>query len=159
MNEIKGKTVKESSIIMTQLMRSHDANLSGNVHGGVIMRLIDTAAGAVAMRHTRRNVVTASIDHLDFHHPVYIEDIITITAALNLVGRTSMEVGAQVQSENVKTGEVRHTATAYLTFVALDEAGKPTVAPPLILETDDEVRQNLEAQQRRERRLRDKAKG
>lgn len=153
---MKGKTVKESSVIMSQCMTPQDANAAGNVHGGVIMKLVDTAAGAVATRHTRTNMVTAAIDRLNFHNPVYIGDLVTIEASVNMVGRTSMEVGVRVKSENLKTGEVRHTATAYLTLVALDEGGKPAVVPPLILETDEEVRRNREAQERREIRLREK---
>lgn len=153
---MKGKTVRESSIIMSQLMTQPDANLAGNVHGGVIMKLVDTAAGAVATRHTRTNVVTASIDRLDFHNPVYIGDLVTIEASLNMVGRSSMEVGVRVQSENLRTGEIKHTAVAYLTLVALDEDGKPAAVPPLILETDEDRRRNRDAQKRREIRLREK---
>ena len=153
---MKGKTVKESSIIMSQMMTQQDANLVGNVHGGVIMKLVDTAAGAVAIRHTRTNVVTAAVDRLNFHYPVYIGDLITLEASVNMVGRTSMEVGVRVKSENLRTGKVQNTATAYLTLVALDENGKPAAIPPLILETDEDVRRNREAQKRREIRLREK---
>jgi len=153
---MKEKTVKESSVIMSQFMTPQDANAAGNVHGGVIMKLVDTAAGAVATRHTRTNVVTAAIDRLNFHNPVYIGDLVTTEASVNMVGRTSMEVGVRVKSENLRTGEVQHTATAYLTLVALDEGGKPAVVPPLILETAEEVRRNRDAQKRREIRLREK---
>ena len=155
-NEMKGKTVKESSIVMSQMMTQQDANLAGNVHGGVIMKLVDSVAGAVAIRHSRTNVVTAAIDRLNFHHPVYIGDMITLEASVNLVGRTSMEVGVSVKSENLRTGEVQNTATAYLTLVALDEDGKPAVIPSLILETDEDVRRNRDAQKRREIRLSEK---
>ena len=158
-NEMNGKTVKESSIIMSQMMTQQDANLAGNVHGGVIMKLVDSVAGAVAIRHSRTNVVTAAIDRLNFHHPVYIGDMITLEASVNLVGRTSMEVGVSVKSENLRTGEVQNTATAYLTLVALDENGKPTVIPSLILETDEDVRRNRDAQKRREIRLSEKHTG
>ncbi len=154
--EVEGKTVKESSVVMAQVMTLQDVNVAGNVHGGVIMKLIDTAAGAAAVRHARANVVTASIDRLDFHHPVFVGDLITAKASLNLVGRTSMEVGVHVQSENLRTGEIRHTASAHLTFVALDEDGRPMVLLPLILETEEEMRRNHEAQTRREIRLREK---
>ena len=150
---MQGKTVNESSVIMTQIMTPQDVNLAGNVHGGVIMRLVDTAGGLVAVRHTRANVVTASIDRLDFHHPVFAGDLVTLRASLNLVGRTSMEVGVNVQAENPKTGEVNHTASAYLTYVALDESRKPMEVPPLILETEEQRRRNREAQVRREDRL------
>ena len=150
---MEGKSVKESSISITQLMTQQDVNIAGNVHGGVIMKLVDTTGGIVAQRHTKMNVVTVSIDRLEFLNPVYIGDLVTAKASLNYVGRTSMEVGVYVQSENLKTGEVQHTASAYLTYVALNEDGRPTLVPPLILETEDEKRRNREAQGRRELRL------
>ena len=110
---MEGKRVRESSIVMAQVMTPQDVNVAGNVHGGVILKLIDETAGSVAIRHARRNAVTASIDHVDFHHPVFVGDIVTLRASLNLVGRTSMEVGVRVESENLITGGVRHTASAY----------------------------------------------
>ena len=155
---MKEKRVRESSIIMAQQMNPQDANPAGNVHGGVIMKLIDTAAGAVAIRHARSNAVTASIDRLDFFHPVFVGDFVTLRASLNFVGRTSMEVGVRVESENLMTGERRHTSTAYLTYVALDGSGQPLPLPPMILETDGEKRRNREAKVRRETRLAEKAK-
>jgi uncharacterized protein (TIGR00369 family) len=150
---MQGKTVKESQITMAVQMNPEDANPAGNVHGGVIMKYIDTAAGAVAIRHARKICVTASIDRLDFHHPVYIGDLVTLRASITMVGRTSMEVGVRVEAENLLTGKVRHTASAYLSFVAFDEKGVPTEVPPLILETDEENRRNCEAQIRRQDRL------
>lgn len=155
---MKEKRVQESSIIMAQQMNPQDANPAGNVHGGVIMKLIDTAAGAVAIRHARSNAVTASIDRLDFFHPVFVGDFVTLRASLNFVGRTSMEVGVRVESENLLTGERRHTSTAYLTYVALDGHGQPLPLPPMILETEEEKRRNREAKVRRETRLAEKAK-
>jgi uncharacterized protein (TIGR00369 family) len=134
-------------------MGTQDVNLAGNIHGGTIMKLIDTAAGSVAIRHARSNAVTASIDRLDFHFPVYPGDLVTCKASLNLVGRTSMEIGVRVEAEDMMTGSARHTASAYLTFVALDKAGKPMVLPPLILKTKTERRRNQEAQIRRQARL------
>ncbi len=154
---MEGKKVSETSIIMTQLMTPQDANMAGNVHGGVIMKLVDSAAGIVARRHARVNAVTASVDNLDFHRPVFTGDLLTLKASLNLVGRTSMEVGVRVESENLITGEIRHTASAYLTLVALDKVGRPTLVPPAIHETEEEIRRNREAQVRRETRLRGKA--
>jgi len=153
---MEGKKVSESAIVTSQLMGPPDLNVAGNVHGGTIMKLIDTAAGAVAVKHARANAVTASIDRLDFHHPVYSGDMVTCRASLNLVGKTSMEVGVRVEAEDLLTGNVRHTASAYLTFVALDRAGRPIPAPPLILETEIDKRRNEEAQVRREARLRAK---
>ena len=155
---MKEKGVRESSVIMAQQMNTQDANPSGNVHGVVIMKLIDTAAGAVAIRHARSNAVTASIDRLDFFHPVFVGDFVTLRASLNFVGRTSMEVGVRVESENLLTGERRHTSTAYLTYVALDGRGQPLPLPPMILETEEEKRRNREAKVSRETRLAEKAK-
>ena len=119
---MEGKTVKESSVTMAQVMTPQDVNRAGNVHGGVVMKLIDTVAGVVATRHSRANAVTASIDRLSFHYPIYVGDLVTLKASLNLVGRTSMEIGVRVESENLFTGEIRHTASAYLTYVAIDKA-------------------------------------
>jgi acyl-CoA hydrolase len=153
---MEGKRVKDSSVIMAQMMIPQDANPAGNVHGGVVVKIIDEAAGVVAARHARSNVVTASIDRMDFHHPVFVGDVLFFKASLNLVGRTSMEIGVRVEAENLLTGEVRHAASAYLTFVALDQHGKPREIPPLILEIEAEMRRNREAKTRREIRLAEK---
>ena len=150
------KKVSDSSIVMAQVMTPQDVNSAGNVHGGAIMKLIDTAGGAVATRHVRGNAVTASVDRLDFHYPVFVGDLVTLKASLNLVGRTSMEIGVRVESENLKTGTIQHTASAYLTYVALGRDGKPMPVPQILLETDDEKRRNNQAQARREVRLREK---
>jgi uncharacterized protein (TIGR00369 family) len=155
---VEGKRVKDSSVTIAQMMIPQDANPAGNIHGGVIVKLIDTAAGVVASRHARSNVVTASIDRLDFHHPVFIGDLLFFRASLNFVGQTSMEIGVRVEAENLLTGELRHTASAYLTYVALDTASRPRPIPPLILETDEEIRRNREAKMRREARLAEKQK-
>ncbi len=149
---MKGKYVSESSLTVVQQMVQTDANLAGNVHGGVIMKLVDNTAGIAAMRHAGSNAVTASIDRLDFHNPVYVGDLLRISASVNLVGSTSMEVGARVEAENHMTGEVRHTASAYLTFVALDETGQKATIPPLLLDTEMDKRRNREAELRREAR-------
>jgi uncharacterized protein (TIGR00369 family) len=153
---MEGKTVQESSVTMAQVMGPPETNPAGNVHGGVIMRLIDTTAGVVAHRHARANSVTASIDRMDFLYPVFSGDMVKLKASLNYVGKTSMEVGVRVETENLLTGEVRHTASAYLTYVSLDKAGRPITLPPLILETEDEKRRNRDAQARREVRLRER---
>jgi uncharacterized protein (TIGR00369 family) len=152
------KRVSESAVATSQVMMPQDANSAGNVHGGVIMKLIDTAAGVVARRHTRCNAVTASIDRLDFHHPVYVGDLLTLRASINLVGRTSIEIGVRAETEDLLTGKVRHTASAYLTFVALGSDGRPTEVPGLILETEEEIRRNREASERRDLRLAEKRK-
>lgn len=150
---MKGKRVQESITILAERTQPQDANPSGNVHGGVIMKYIDTAAGIAAMRHAGANTVTASIDRLDFHTPVLIGDVITLKASVNLTGRTSMEVGVRVEAENPMTGAVRHTASAYLTFVALGDDGVPTEVPPIVLETVEEKRRNAQARARRAVRL------
>jgi uncharacterized protein (TIGR00369 family) len=156
---MNGKKVSETSVLMAQLMTPEDANPAGNVHGGVIMKLIDNAGGTVAARHARSNVVTASIDRLSFHHPVYIGDLVTLKASINMTGRTSMEVGVRVEAENLITGEVRHTASAYLTFVALGPDLKPAAVPQLIFENEEQERRAREAtarsEMRRQERLRE----
>jgi uncharacterized protein (TIGR00369 family) len=156
---MEGKRVSETSVIMVQPMSPQDANHAGNVQGGIIMKLIDLAGGIVAQRHTRTNIVTASVDRIDFLHPVYIGDVLFLKASLNLVGHTSMEVGVKVEAENPMTGEIRHTASAYLTYVALGKDRKPMEVPRLILESDDEKRRNRDAQARRETRLRGRTRG
>lgn len=147
------KTVKDSTITIVQQMTHQDANLAGNVHGGTIMKLIDNTGGIVASRHAGSLVVTASIDRLDFHSPVHVGDLLRLKASVNYVGTTSMEVGVRVEAENFITGEVRHTASAYLTYVALDERGKPKKVPPLQPETEEEKRRYMEAEIRRKKRL------
>jgi uncharacterized protein (TIGR00369 family) len=153
---MEGKRVRDSSVVMAQMMIPQDANPAGNVHGGAVVKLIDEAAGVVASRHARSNVVTASIDRMEFHTPVFVGDLLMVTAGLNLVGRTSMEIGVRVDAENLISGEVRHAATAYLTYVALDAQGRPRTVPSLILETGEEKRRNQEAASRRETRLAEK---
>jgi uncharacterized protein (TIGR00369 family) len=153
---MQGKTVKETAVVMAQVMEPPDTNPAGNVHGGSIMKLIDIAAGVVSIRHSGHNAVTASIDRLDFHYPAYIGDLITLKASLNYAGKTSMEIGVRVETENLYTREVRHTASAYITYVALDKAGRPAPMPPLILETEEEKRRNREAEARRELRLKER---
>jgi uncharacterized protein (TIGR00369 family) len=156
---MKAKRVSETSVVMVQPMSPQDANQAGNVHGGVIMKLIDMAGAIVAQRHAQTNIVTASVDRIDFLQPVFIGDVLFLKASLNLVGRTSMEVGVRVESENSLTGEIRHNASAFLTYVSLDENRKPAEVPHLIIETDAEKRRNQAAQARRETRLRDRTRG
>jgi uncharacterized protein (TIGR00369 family) len=150
---MQGKRVKDSTITIVYQMTHQDANLAGNVHGGVILRNIDNTAGMVASRHSNTNAVTASIDRVDFYSPVYVGDLLRVLASVNYTGKTSMEIGVRVEAENFMTGEVRHTASAYLTFVALDADGKPRRVPQLLLETEDEKQRNQDAIRRRELRL------
>jgi len=147
------KTPAESLTILSQVMMPYHASHYGNVHGGIIMKLVDDVAYVAASRHARCNVVTASIDSLDFKHPVRIGDVVTLRAKLVFVGRTSMEVEVHVETERIKTGETLPVATAYLTMVALNEEGHPTPVPQLILETEEERKKYQEAKLRRERKL------
>ena len=144
------KTVAESTVTFVRTMTQMDANLAGNVHGGVIMKEVDSAAGTAAIRHAGRPCVTAAIDELSFLEPVYVGDILTVTATVNDVGRTSMEVGVMVEAESHMGGEKRHTTSAYLVMVALDESGHPTEIPPLITSTSEEERRRAQAKVRRE---------
>ena len=153
---MNNKTVSESRVTVSQVMQPADANPAGNVHGGTIMKLIDNAAGVVAFRHSRCNSVTASVDQINFHYPAFIGDLLIIKACLNLVGKTSMEIGARVESENLLTGNTRHIASAYLTFVSLDDNLKPVAVPCLIFETNKEKQRNQDAQARRKIRLAEK---
>ena len=152
------RRVGESSTVVSQLMLPSDANTTGNVHGGTIMKLVDTVGGVVAMRHCRQRVVTARMDEMSFlhpvFHPVFVGDLVTLKASVNDVGRTSMEVGVRVEAENLRTGKVVHTASAHLVYVALDPEGRPAEVPPLMAETEDERRRMAAAKLRRERRER-----
>lgn len=147
------RPVAASKTVMARAMLPSDANPWGNVHGGEVMKLIDSCAGVAAQRHARSKVVTARIDELSFLVPVVVGDLVTAKASVNDVGRTSMEVGVRVESENTLTGKVAHVASAYLVFVAIDGQGKPAPLPPLLAETDEERRRMAAAKARRELRL------
>ena len=155
---MKAKTVDHSSVIMRHMVSQQDANLAGIMHGGVVMKHIDDAAGVVAIKHTGSNVVTASIDRLDFHHPVFIGNLLTVKACINMVGKTSMEIGVRVEAEDIIAQKIRHTASAYLTFVALDENNRPMAVPQIKIDSEDEKRRNREARDRRQVRLAEKTK-
>jgi acyl-CoA hydrolase len=120
------------------------------------MKLIDDAAGAVAYRHARSNVVTASIGRLSFLHPIFVGDLVSFKASINMAGKTSMDIGVRVEAENLITGQVRHTASAYLTYVALDAHSKPNPVAPLIIETQEEERRFRQALARKEIRRQEK---
>ncbi len=130
-----------------------DANSSRDIHGGTIMKLVDEAAGIAAVRHSRRRTVTASMDRMSFLVPIQIGQLVTFTATVNAAWRTSMEIGVRVEAEDPQTGVVQHASTAYLTFVALDDDGRPTPVPPLQPQTDTEERRQREAELRRAHRL------
>jgi acyl-CoA hydrolase len=150
---MQGKPVRESVSEYSELALPTDANGLGNVLGGKVMHLVDLAAAMAAIRHARRPCVTASVDSLHFLHPVRIGQLIVLRSSVNRVFRSSMEVGVQVETETLMTGQKLHTCSAYLTFVALDENGKSVAAPPVIPETDDEKRRYEQAGERREYRL------
>ena len=154
------KPPRESYVHMTEIVQPGDTNSLGTIFGGKVVSLMDVAGAIAALRHCRKPVVTVSIDRVDFISPIRLGYIVNVLAAVNYTSRTSLECGVRVLSENPLTGEHRHTASAYLTFVALDENGHPTPVPPLAPETDEE-RRRFEAGQRRhdervERRLREK---
>jgi acyl-CoA hydrolase len=147
------KAPSDSSSVLSRWMGVGEANVAGNVHGGVILHMCDEVAGIAAVRHCGRRVVTAGMDRMTFRHPVFVGALVTVRATVNAAWRTSMEVGVRVESENVRTREVTHTSTAYLTMVALDDEGRPAEIPPLASETADELRRAREAQLRRDNRL------
>ena len=150
---MQGKPVRESLSEYSELALPTDANGLGNVLGGKVMHLVDLAAAMAAIRHARRPCVTASVDSLHFLHPVRIGQLIVLRSSVNRVFRSSMEVGVQVETETLMTGQKLHTCSAYLTFVALDENGKSVAVPSVIPETDDEKRRYEQAGERREYRL------
>ncbi len=143
----------ETSLVLTHLMQPADANFMGNIHGGIIMKLIDDAAGACAYRFCRNTVVTAAIDRIDFHYPVQVGNLVRLMANVNYVGRTSVEVGVRVEAEDLASGVVIHTNSAYLVFVALNDGGRPIPVPELKPQTDQQKTWFAEAQERRRRRL------
>jgi acyl-CoA hydrolase len=138
-------------------MSIHDANSAGFVHGGTVMRMCDEAAGIAAIRHCRGRVVTAGMDRMTFTEPVHVGELLRCQASVNAAWNTSMEVGVRVEAENAVTGEVRHTSTAYLTMVAVDEKGKPAPVSPVQVEGPDEERRQREAEVRRRNRLTERA--
>lgn len=130
-----------------------DANTAGDVHGGTVMKLCDEAGALAAIKHCRQRVVTAAMDRMAFLYPIRVGDLVTLSASVNAAWRTSMEVGVRVEAENPRSGDLRHTNTAYLTMVALDDEGNPVPVPPLAASTPDEQRRMREAELRRANRL------
>jgi len=151
---VAGRRVQDSKTEMAQLVLPHEANVHGSVLGGTVMHWIDLAAAVTANRHCRQPVVTAAIDEMSFLAPIQVGQLALIHARITLVDKSSMEIRVEVDSEDLLTGEQRHTSTAYVTFVALDAVtSRPVVVPPLILETDDERAEHARAQVRRRLRL------
>ncbi len=149
---VGSKRVSESAMETVRLMMPTDANIAGNVFGGAIMRYMDEIAGIVAFRHAGRNAVTASIDRMNFYAPVYVGDLLILKASVNYVGNTSMEVGVRIEAQRPKTGETIHTGSCYLTYVALDDTGRPTPVPKVLPETQAEKARHRQAQARRKLR-------
>src|ERR1700716_4019172 len=147
------KPVAASKTVFSRTMLPSDANPSGNVHGGEIMRLIDECAGAAATRHARQRVVRAGVGELSFVAPVYVGNLVTARASVNDVGKTSMEIGVRVDAEDMFTGKTVHVSSAYLVFVSIDDNGRSVPIAPVVAETDEERRRMAAAKVRRARRL------
>lgn len=152
-NSIPGVPVSKSRSEMTEVVLPQDANPLGYILGGRVMHLMDIAAAIAAHRHSHSHVVTASVDYVDFRNPIRVGELIVLKSSVNRVFKTSMEVGVKIFSENFLTGERKHTTSAYVTFVAIDENRQPREVPPLILETDEDRRRHKDAADRREIRL------
>jgi acyl-CoA hydrolase len=150
---MEAKPVGESASEYLELALPNDANGVGNVLGGKVMHLVDLAAAMAGMRHARKVIVTASVDSLHFLHPVHIGELIMLRSSVNRVFRSSMEIGVKVMTEKLLTGERLHTCSAYLTFVAIDQAGRAIAIAPVLPETEDELRRYRQAGERREYRL------
>jgi uncharacterized protein (TIGR00369 family) len=149
----KTKTSHNSRITLAQLMQPSQANNLGNVHGGWIMKLVDEAGALACMKHAQTRVVTVAVDSMTFREPIKLGDLVTLNAEVTYTGRTSMEAEVQVISQNPITGERTHTNTAYLVYVALDENEKPTVVPPLVAESEEDVERMKQAEVRQKRRI------
>ena len=149
---MKKKTVKNTHVIMHELILPNDTNLLGNVLGGRVMHLMDMCAAMSAYKHARTAVVTASVDRLDFLAPAKMGEIMILKSSVNYTGKSSMEVGVRIESENPKTGDIYHTSSAYLTFVSLNENGKPRRVDNINPENDNEIRRFNEGKVRHEER-------
>jgi uncharacterized protein (TIGR00369 family) len=142
-----------SETLVSELMMPHHVNNHGHVFGGVILSMVDRAAGVAAMRHSGRPCVTVSIDRVDFKEPIFTGELVTCRARVNFVGRTSMEIGVRVEAEKLLSREKRHTNTCFLTFVAIDSEHRPVPVPPLELETEEDRKRFREGRRRREVRI------
>jgi len=153
---MKGRHPRDSETVMSELMMPQHANIMGNVFGGVVLSLVDRVAAVAAIRHSNRQCVTVSVDKVDFREPIHVGELLTAYGRVNFAGKTSMEVGVKVLSENPLTGQKRHTNSCYLTYVALDDDRVPTEVPPILPETPDEKRRYDRAAQRRASRVMDR---
>lgn len=155
--EAAGRPVSQSATVLATLVEPSQTNPMGNIHGGTIMKLADQAGAAAAIRHAGRICVTASIDRLDFLNPVNVGDLVTLKSSVNYVHRTSMEVGVRIEAENMMTGTVKHVASAYLIFVALDEHCRPVPIAPVIPQSDAEQLRYQQGQLRYKQRQENRA--
>jgi acyl-CoA hydrolase len=147
------KPARLSQSTISEVMMPHMANGVGNVHGGVLLGMIDRVGAVAAIRHARRVCVTVSVDQVDFREPIHLGELVTMHAMVNYVHRTSLEVGVRVEAENLVTGVRRHTNSCYLTYVAIDEAGRPAEVPQVVPETEEERRRYRAAERRRAQRI------
>ena len=147
------KPPRLSHTTIAELMMPHMANPLGNVHGGVLLGMMDRVAAVSAIRHAQRTCVTVSVDGVAFREPIHVGELVTMQASVNYVHRTSLEVGVRVESENILTGAKRHTNSCYLTYVAIDENGRPVPVPPLLPESDEERKRFSAAEGRRAQRI------
>jgi len=147
------KPARLSHTTIAEVMMPHMANILGNVHGGVILGMMDRVAAVSAMRHAQRTCVTVSVDRVHFREPIHLGELVTMYSSVNYTHRTSIEVGIRVEAENLITGVKRHTNTCYFTFVAIDENGRPVSVPPVMPETDEERQRFEAAALRREQRV------
>lgn len=152
-SDLSPRSASASAVVLARQMEIPDANLAGNVHGGTIMKMVDTAAGLAAAKHCGGLAVTVEMDEMNFMEPVFLGDLVTVKAMVNESFRTSMEVGVRVEAESFSTGRKVHTSSAYLVFVALDGQGRPREVPPVVADTEEERQRQHEAKLRREARL------
>jgi acyl-CoA hydrolase len=151
--DLTPRPASASQVSLIRQMDLTDANMLGNIHGGEVMKMVDTAGGLSAGKHCSGPVVTVALDEMSFMEPVYVGDVVTVKAMVNDVGRTSVEVGVRVEAENIITGRRVHTSSAYLVYVALDREGKPRPVPSVTADTEEERQRQHEAKLRREARL------
>jgi uncharacterized protein (TIGR00369 family) len=156
---MKGRSPEHSRVILSQPMGVTEANILGNIHGGIIMKLCDEAGAIAAMKHAHSPVVTVAVDSMSFHSPVHIGNLLTVQAEVTWAGRTSMETRILVTAEDLLAGTITHTNTAYYVYVALDDEGRPVEVPPLICETAEERQLFEEGAARQARRLEHRAQG
>ena len=152
-DNLSSHPVQDSHSVMSELMMPHMANNHGNVFGGVILSLVDRVGAVAATRHARQPCVTVSMDRVEFLEPIHLGELVTAKASVNFVGRTSMEVGVRVEAENMITGQRRHTNSCHVTYVAIDDNGRPVPVAKVTPETDAEMRRYERAEARRTRRL------